>query len=99
MDSPGRTEGNTARLVVHNAIQDAAGRRDVWEVRDRRIKEPGSRYIDFLIPGLIGMNIMGTGMWGVGYGIVKHRTDKLLKRLLASKFPFPLRKSFGTIRF
>ncbi|UCD23658.1 MAG: ABC transporter permease [Gemmatimonadota bacterium] len=84
-----RTEGNAARLVVHNAIQEAAGRRDVWEVRDRRIREPGSRYIDFLIPGLIGMNIMGTGMWGVGYGIVKHRTDKLLKRLLAS----PARRS------
>lgn len=84
-----RSEGNLARLVVNNAIQDAAGRRDVWEVRDRRINEPGSRYIDFLIPGLIGMNIMGTGLWGVGYGIVKHRTDKLLKRLLAS----PARKS------
>jgi len=84
-----RSEGNLARLVVNNAIQDAAGRRDVWEVRDRRIKEPGSRYIDFLIPGLIGMNIMGTGLWGVGFGIVKHRTDKLLKRLLAS----PARKS------
>ncbi len=84
-----RSEGNLARLIVNNAIQDAAGRRDVWEVRDRRINEPGSRYIDFLIPGLIGMNIMGTGLWGVGYGIVKHRTDKLLKRLLAS----PARKS------
>ena len=84
-----RSEGNRARLVVNNAIQDVAGRRDVWEVRDRRINEPGSRYIDFLIPGLIGMNIMGTGLWGVGFGIVKHRTDKLLKRLLAS----PARKS------
>jgi ABC-2 type transport system permease protein len=84
-----RNEGNLARLVVHNAIQEAAGRRDVWEVRDRRINEPGSRYIDFLIPGLIGMNIMGTGLWGVGYGIVKQRTHKLVKRLLAS----PVRKS------
>lgn len=84
-----RSEGNLARLVVNNAIQEAAGRADVWEVRDRRVSEPGSRYIDFLIPGLIGMNIMGTGMWGVGYGIVKHRNDKLLKRLLAS----PARKS------
>jgi ABC-type multidrug transport system permease subunit len=84
-----RNEGNLARLLVNNAVQKAAGRSDVWEVRDRRINEPGSRYIDFLIPGLIGMNIMGTGMWGVGYGIVKHRTDKLLKRLLAS----PARKS------
>jgi ABC-2 type transport system permease protein len=84
-----RSEASLARLVVDNAVQAAAGRRDVWEVRDRPVDEPGSRYIDFLIPGLIGMNIMGTGMWGVGYGIVRQRTHKLMKRLLAS----PARKS------
>ncbi|UCG89263.1 MAG: ABC transporter permease [Gemmatimonadota bacterium] len=84
-----RSEGNLARLIVDNAVQAAAGRRDVWEVREQPVDEPGSRYIDFLIPGLIGMNIMGTGMWGVGYGIVRQRTHKLLKRLLAS----PARKS------
>ena len=67
-----------------DALQKAAGRRDVWEIRDVRVTEPGGRYIDFLIPGLIGMNIMGTGLWGVGFGIVKTRNQKLLKRLLAS---------------
>jgi ABC-type multidrug transport system permease subunit len=79
-----RSESELARLVVHDALQEAAGRRDVAEVRDRRVTEPGARYIDFLIPGLLGLNIMGTGMWGVGFGIVKTRTQKLLKRLLAS---------------
>ncbi len=83
-----RSESFVARLVADKVLQQAAGREDVWEVRSVRITEPGARYIDFLIPGLIGMNIMGTGMWGVGFGIVKNRNYKLLKRLRAS----PMRK-------
>ena len=84
-----RSESDIARLVVENALQAAAGRRDVREIRELRVTEPGSRYIDFLLPGLLGLNIMGTGMWSVGFGIVKSRQDKLLKRFLAS----PMRKS------
>jgi ABC-type multidrug transport system permease subunit len=84
-----RSESQLARLVVADALQEAAGRRDVREIRDVRVTEPGARYIDFLIPGLLGLNIMGTGMWGVGFGIVKSREQKLLKRFLAS----PMRRS------
>lgn len=84
-----RSESRLARLIVGNALQESAGRRNVLEVRERRITEPGSRYIDFLIPGLIGMNIMGTGLWGVGFRIVEQRKNKLIKRLVAS----PMRKS------
>ena len=90
-----RTESDIARLVVDDALQQAAGRRDVAVIRDQRVTEPGARYIDFLIPGLIGLNIMGTGMWGIGFGIVKARNDKLLKRLLAS----PMRKSEFMLSF
>ncbi|MFQ6044788.1 MAG: ABC transporter permease [Gemmatimonadales bacterium] len=84
-----RAESDLARLVVDDALQEAAGRRDVRAITDRRVNEPGSRYIDFLIPGLLGLNIMGTGMWGVGFGIVKSRQHKLLKRFRAS----PMRRS------
>ena len=84
-----RAESLVARLVVDDALQEARGRRDVAEIREIPVTEPGARYIDFLIPGLLGLNIMGTGMWGVGFGIVKTRTQKLLKRLLAS----PMRRS------
>jgi len=84
-----RTESDVARLVVEGALQESAGRRDVRVIRDRKVSEPGARYIDFLIPGLLGLNIMGTGMWGVGFGIVKSRNHKLLKRFIAS----PMRKS------
>ncbi len=84
-----RQESVVARLIVDNVLQAAGGRQDVRAVRDERVTEPGARYIDFLIPGLLGMNIMGTGMWGVGFAIVKSRNQKLLKRLLAS----PMKKS------
>jgi ABC-type multidrug transport system permease subunit len=84
-----RTESGLARLLVDDALQEAAGRHDVRAIRNETVTEPGARYIDFLIPGLLGLNIMGTGMWGVGFGVVRTRTDKLLKRLLAS----PMRKS------
>ncbi len=56
---------------------------------DVPVTEPGSRYIDFLIPGLMGLNIMGGGLFGVGFLIVDMRVRKLLKRLLAT----PMRRS------
>jgi ABC-type multidrug transport system permease subunit len=40
--------------------------------------------VDFLVPGLLGMNLMGTGMWGVGFSLVVARNGKLLKRLVAA---------------
>ena len=91
-----RSESGFARLLVDDVLQAASGRRDVRPVRDVTITEPGARYIDFLIPGLLGLNIMGTGMWGLGFGLVRTRTQKLLKRFLAS----PMRRSeflFGQI--
>lgn len=86
---PTRPESNLARLQVGDVLQRAAGRRDVVEVAAREMTEKGSRYIDFLIPGLLGMNLLGTGVWGVGFAIVGARSRNLLKRLIAS----PMRKS------
>lgn len=84
-----RDESHLARLRAMNAIEAASGRHDVVAITDVKVTEKGSRYIDFLIPGLIGLNIMGTGMWGLGFGTVRMRTKNLLKRLLSS----PMRKS------
>jgi len=84
---PTRPESRVARLVVDNALQHAAGRADVWRARDEEVVTPGSRYIDWLLPGLIGMNIMGTGLWSVGFSVVVARTRKLLKRLMATPMP------------
>lgn len=83
-----RTESRLARLEVDEALQRERGRADPVVVRDDRTTEPGSRYIDFLIPGLLGMNLMGSGLWGVGFTVVQARTKGLLKRFLAT----PMRK-------
>jgi ABC-type multidrug transport system permease subunit len=81
---PTRPESRMARLVVDAALQRAAGRADAWQAREETVTTPGSRYIDWLVPGLLGMNIMGTGMWSVGFSVVVARTRKLLKRLMAT---------------
>lgn len=85
---PTRPESRAARLEVNGALQRAAGREDPLSVEIREIHERGSRYIDFLLPGLLGMNLMGTGMWGIGFSIVNARMRNLLKRLVAT----PMRK-------
>ena len=77
-------DGRTARLLADDALQRAAGRSDVVPIAEDRDRAPGSRYIDFLLPGLLGMNMMGDGMWGIGFSIVDARRRKLLKRLIAS---------------
>jgi ABC-type multidrug transport system permease subunit len=76
--------GRMARLAADEALQRSMGRKDVVRTRDRKIAETGRRYIDFLIPGLIGLNLMASGMWGVGFNVVDNRTKKLLKLLTAT---------------
>ncbi len=81
---PTRPESRLARLATDQALQRAGGRTDRWSPRDERVTIAGSRYIDWFIPGLLGLNIMGTSLWSVGYAIVQARTRKLLKRLVAT---------------
>lgn len=81
---PAREESQTARLVVDGVLQRAAGRRDTFTPAETPVSVPGSRYVDWLIPGLIAMNVMGGGMWGIGFSIVQTRMRRLLKRLQAS---------------
>ncbi|MCZ6794027.1 MAG: ABC transporter permease [Planctomycetota bacterium] len=82
-------EGRLARLLVDEILQKAAGREDPLPSRVELVETPGSRYIDWLVPGLLGMNIMGGGLWGVGFVAVDMRLRKLLKRLRAT----PMRRS------
>jgi len=79
-----RPDARTARLMVDDAVQRGAGRGDVLRVSDAHLRERGSRYIDFVVPGLLGMTIMGGGIWGLGYSIVDQRRKNLLKRLVAT---------------
>jgi ABC-type multidrug transport system permease subunit len=81
---PHRPDGLVARYRVDDLIQRAHAGSAVIEVRDQPTSEPGNRYIDFLIPGLMGLNLMGGGLWGVGFVIVELRVRKLLKFFLAT---------------
>jgi ABC-2 type transport system permease protein len=81
---PTRPEAGVARARVDDALQRAAGRVDPVPTTEHPVDEPGGRYVDFLIPGLVGMNLMNAGLWGVGYLLVDMRIKKLLRRLLAT---------------
>jgi ABC-type multidrug transport system permease subunit len=81
---PARPESVLAKTEVNDALQAAAGRKDAVNTTSVTSSEPGSRYIDFLIPGLLGMNLMNSGMWGIGFALVDMRQRKLLKRYVGT---------------
>jgi ABC-type multidrug transport system permease subunit len=80
-------DARTARMLVDRAVQAAAGQRDAVHAENQLVHETGSRYIDFVVPGLLGMNLMGSAIWGLGFAIVEARQKKLLKRMVASPMP------------
>lgn len=86
---PTRPGSIVARDLVDSIVQSAKGRVDPVRIVNREFQEPGGRYIDFLVPGLLGMGLMGGGLWGVGFAVVDMRIRKLLKRFLAT----PMRKT------
>ncbi|HXE79297.1 MAG TPA: ABC transporter permease [Vicinamibacterales bacterium] len=81
---PARPESRLARRMVDDVLQRAAGRRDALAVREETVASAGARYVDWLLPGLLGMTIMSSGLWGVGFTIVQARGRRLLKRLTAT---------------
>jgi ABC-type multidrug transport system permease subunit len=86
---PTRPDSRLARFEVDRAVQEAAGRSDATPVRDELVSEKGSRYIDFLLPGLLGLNLLSTSVWGIGYSIVNARIKKTLKLMTAT----PMKRS------
>jgi ABC-2 type transport system permease protein len=78
-----------ARAVTSDVLERARGRRDTMNITAKPETRPGARYVDFLIPGLVGMNLMGTSMWGVGYNLVIARKRRLLRRYAVT----PMRRS------
>jgi ABC-type multidrug transport system permease subunit len=78
-----------------DALERLNGRVDQLVVQEKPVTLPGSRYIDFLIPGLLGLGLMSSGVWGVGWAVVQMRTGKLLKRLAAT----PMKRSHFLLSF
>jgi ABC-2 type transport system permease protein len=87
-DEPRRAESRLARYAVEAVLlRTESTPASVPETK--HLEQAGSRYIDFLLPGMIGMGLMGGGLWGVGFVVVDMRVRKLLKRFLAT----PMRRS------
>lgn len=92
---PSRPESRLGRTLTEDAIERGLGRVDLAHAKDEIVVEPGARYIDFLIPGLVGMGLMSSGLWGIGFSLAEMRTRKLLKRLVAT----PMRRSDFLLSF
>ncbi|MBX3189054.1 MAG: ABC transporter permease [Labilithrix sp.] len=92
---PSRPESRVARAVSDDLLQRGEGRTDPFTPALQRVSEPGSRYVDFLVPGLIGLGLMGTGLWGIGFSLTEMRTKKLLKRMMAT----PMRRTEFLLSF
>ncbi|ADO73822.1 ABC transporter permease [Stigmatella aurantiaca] len=92
---PKREEGRTARLMAVDAINRLQGRVDPVTPPLQEVTEPGSRYIDFLIPGLLGFGLLSSSLWGLGWALVQMRTGKLLKRLVAT----PMKRTHFLLSF
>ena len=84
---PTRPEASAARQTIDDILQASRRPQEPRQTQDVIVSEPGSRYIDFLIPGLIGLNAMGGGLWGIGFLLVNFRIAKLLKRFVATPMP------------
>jgi ABC transporter DrrB family efflux protein len=86
---PSRPESRLAHAVTDDLLQRADGRADTFRPELRNVAARGARYIDFLVPGLIGLGLMSTGLWGIGFSLAEMRSKKLLKRLMAT----PMRRT------
>jgi ABC-2 type transport system permease protein len=91
----GQEKALLARAITNDVLERAAGRRDLLTIHERPVAEQGSRYVDFLLPGLIGLNLMGSSMWGIGYNLVLARKRKLLRRYAVT----PMRRSHFLISY
>jgi len=86
---PTRPEGRSGRALVDAALQEAGGADRPVEIREEEVRQRGARYIDWLIPGLVGFNLLSTSLWAIGFYIVQMRQNRQLKRLVAT----PMRRS------
>jgi ABC-type multidrug transport system permease subunit len=92
---PTRPEALATRRLADDLLQAEAGRRDIVATRDQTAVTRGGRYVDWLVPGLLGLQLLNGAMWGAAFNIVNARQRKLLKRLAAT----PMRRSHYLLSF
>src|SRR4051812_10543326 len=92
---PTRPDAPAVRRLVDERLQRQAGRRDPLPTRDETAVARGARYVDWPVPGLLGMQLLNGAMWGASFNIVNARQRKLLKRLAAT----PMRRGHYLLSF
>src|SRR5438105_2095467 len=92
---PSRPDATAARRAVDDCLQRHAGRKPVWPTRDETAVVRGARYVDWMVPGLLGMQLLNGAMWGAAFNIVNARQRKLLKRLAAT----PMRRGYYLLSY
>ncbi len=73
-----------ARAAGAAEIAGAASAQSVGPFTEKKVSGRPTRYVDWLVPGVIGMNMMFSSLFGVGYVIVRYRKNGVLKRLKAT---------------
>jgi ABC-2 type transport system permease protein len=89
---PMRKEAHLARLAAQRAIEQGGAR---GLGRDQLHERPGGRYIDYLMPGIVALNLMGSGVWGIGLSIVESRRKRLMRQFATT----PMRRSHFLISY
>ena len=82
--APSNPEANRTQFYVHHIIQEYYGRTDPKPTISQHIKAVGSRYVDFLVPGLLALSLFTSSLFGTGMTIVANRRENLLKRYMAT---------------
>lgn len=84
---PLNPEAKLNYMLISGAINNKG--QDIKNESIKVLDKIGTRYVDFLIPGLIAMGVMMSIMWGVSYSLIDKRNKKLLRRMVAT----PMKKS------
>ncbi|PJZ40993.1 ABC transporter permease [Leptospira kmetyi] len=71
-----------------------SGKTDLESQVDR-LDSKGTRYIDYLVPGMLAMGVMNSCLWGVGWNLIEMRMKKLLRRMSAT----PMNKLYFLLSF
>ena len=91
---PKNADAQLTHLIIERGLNESLnGKASAVPSSVSALTTKGTRYIDFLIPGLIALGIMNSCLWGISYNLIEFRMKKLLRRMVAT----PMKKSYFLI--
>lgn len=86
---PANTDAQMLFQLITGSLTYGTGFYGLHQSEIKPMTLSGTRYVDFLIPGLLAMGVMMSSVWGISYSIIDRRSKKLLRRMVAT----PMKKS------